>query len=111
VYLAYVQTSVPNGKGPGSSVARGKQLYQANRCQRCHGLEGEGDEAMVYPVVAAQHYAYTLREMLHIQEGSRSNAHPEMAKVLQGVALADIEAMADYLSSLPDYRSAAAGAK
>lgn len=107
VYLAYVQTNTASGKGPGTHVARGKQVYEANRCQRCHGSQGEGDEAKVYPVVAAQHYAYALREMQHVKEGSRSNAHPEMAKALAKISVGDMEAVADYLSRLPDYRQAA----
>ncbi len=103
-YLAYVQTDDENGKGPGTSLARGKKVYEDNHCQRCHGSAGEGSASLVYPVVASQHYNYALREMQHIKEGSRANAHPEMAKVLRQISHTDLQALADYVSHLPDYR-------
>jgi cytochrome c553 len=106
VYLAYVQSDAENGKGPGTNLARGKRLYEENRCQECHGPAGEGDASKVYPVLASQHYAYALREMQHVKEGTRSNGHPDMAKVLKGVAQADLESLADYVSRMPDYRRA-----
>lgn len=105
-YLSKVQTVAENGKGPGTNVARGKQVYEANRCQRCHGLAGEGDAGRVFPVVAAQHYAYTLLEMQHVKDGSRSNGHPDMSRLLKPISREDMEAIADYLSRMPDYRSA-----
>lgn len=108
VYLSKVQTKAENGKGPGTNVARGREVYEANRCQRCHGLAGEGDPGRVFPVVAAQHYAYTLLEMQHVKDGSRSNGHPDMSKLMKKVSREDMEAIADYLSRMPDYRSAAA---
>jgi cytochrome c553 len=103
-YLAGAFTDAENGKGPGTKIEQGKKAYESNRCDKCHGLAGEGNERKVYPVVAAQHYAYTLREMQHVKEGSRSNGHPEMSKVLKAMTKDDLEAIADYLSHLPDYR-------
>jgi cytochrome c553 len=103
-YLAQVQTDLPNGQGPGTQVQRGKKVYETNRCARCHGQRGEGNAGNVYPVVAFQHYEYALREMQHIKDGTRSNGHPEMAQVMRKLSTADIQALADYLSRLPDYR-------
>ena len=105
-YLSKVQTLSENGKGPGTKLERGRQVYESNRCQRCHGLAGEGDPGRVYPVLAAQHYAYTLLEMQHVKDGSRSNGHPDMSKLLKLISREDMEAIADYLSRMPDYRSA-----
>lgn len=106
VYLSLVQSSAANGKGPGTGVARGKQIYLAKRCDRCHGKNGGGDEREVYPVVAGQHYAYLLRELQYIKHGQRGNAHPDMAKLVSKLATDEMEALSDYLSSLPDYRVA-----
>jgi cytochrome c553 len=105
-YLSKVQTAAENGKGPGTNLARGKQVYESNRCQRCHGLAGEGDPGRVFPVVAAQHYTYTLLEMQHVKDGSRSNGHPDMSRLLKLISREDMEAIADYLSRMPDYRIA-----
>jgi cytochrome c553 len=106
VYLAYVQSEAENGKGPGTNLARGKRLYEENRCPDCHGRVGEGEASKVYPVLASQHYQYALGEMQHVKEGSRANAHPEMAKILKRMSQADLESLSDYVSRMPDYRRA-----
>ncbi len=105
-FLSTAVSELDNGYGPGLHVARGKRLYESRKCDTCHGKQGEGDEAKVYPVVAAQHYGYLEREMQMIRIGKRGNAHPDMVKSMKGLTTADIEAIGDYLSRLPDYRSA-----
>lgn len=105
VYLSALETARENGKGPDDMSTRGKALYARHRCVKCHGERGEGDEQRAYPVIAAQHYGYLLREMRHIQEGTRGNSHPDMVKVLKPFSQSDLEAVADYLSRLPDYRT------
>jgi cytochrome c553 len=103
-YLAGVQTQAENGKGPGNNIERGKKAYISNGCDSCHGVAGEGNERKAYPVIAAQHYEYALREMQHVRDGSRANGHPEMSKLLKTMSTVDMEAIADYVSRLPDYR-------
>lgn len=105
VYLETLQTRRENGKGPGTNLARGKALYEADKCASCHGDYGEGDAARAYPVVASQHYGYLVREMEWIRNGSRGNSHPRMVKSIAHYTRADIEAVADYMSRMPDYRS------
>lgn len=107
-YLERLESTRENGKGPDDRTARGRQLYEGGDCIKCHGRRGEGNADEVFPVVAAQHYGYLLREMLHIQEGTRGNSHPDMVKAIAGFSQADLEAVADYLSRLPDHRGAAA---
>lgn len=109
-FLERARSAAENGKGMGDAgrLARAKELYESRRCIRCHGENGEGDEKKVYPVVAAQHYGYLLREMEHIQEGVRGNSHPDMVKALKGVTHADLESLADFMSRMPDYRNTTA---
>ena len=104
VYLAGVRSAAENGKGDASLVARGQEVYAKLRCARCHGKAGQGDEVKLYPVVAAQHYGYLLREMEHVQAGLRGNSHPDMVSGLRGVPAADLQALASFLSHLPDHR-------
>lgn len=104
VFLAGVETTRENGKGTGDFQARGKKLYEQGRCTKCHGQSGEGNDDKFYPVIAAQHYGYLKREMEYIQKGIRGNSHPDMVKAIKNYTHEDIEAMADYLSRLPDYR-------
>ncbi|MBK6557505.1 MAG: c-type cytochrome [Comamonadaceae bacterium] len=58
------------GKGPGTDLARGKELYERD-CAACHGASGQGDAAKFYPMVSAQHYRYLLREVIAIRDGSQ----------------------------------------
>jgi len=100
MYLQGLPIPTSNGKGPGTGLARGKELY-AKDCVTCHGDKGEGKAEKFYPMVAAQHYRYLLREMQFIRDGDRRNSNPEMVKVIKPYSDADMEAIADYLAQLP----------
>lgn len=99
-YLQSLPISANNGKGPGTGLARGKEIYTKD-CATCHGDMGEGDGAKFYPMVAAQHYRYLLREMIYIRDETRRNANPKMVKAIWPYKDADLEALADYMSQLP----------
>jgi cytochrome c553 len=99
VYLQGLPISSENGKGPGTGVAAGKKIYD-NECADCHGNKGEGDAAKFYPMVAAQHYRYLLRELKFIRDGDRRNANPDMVKRIKAFNDDDLEAMADYMAQL-----------
>lgn len=107
VYLQNMKIPHDNGRGPGTNLARGKELYK-NDCHSCHGDNGEGNEKKFYPVLAGQHYKYMLRQMRDIRDGKRRNANPKMVKVVQNYSDADMELVVDYMSrlSMPE-RSAA----
>jgi cytochrome c553 len=98
-YLQGLPIAANNGKGPGTNLVRGKQLYERD-CAACHGVSGEGDAAKFYPMVAAQHYRYLLRELIAIRDGSRGNSNAEMVKVVKPYSPAEIEAVSDYMSQL-----------
>jgi cytochrome c553 len=101
--VSYIQ-SLPvgdsNGKGAGGGVSRGRQLYERD-CASCHGAKGEGEPAKFYPMVAAQHYRYLLREVFSIRDGDRGNSDPAMVHVVKTYSPIDLEAVADYMSQLP----------
>ncbi len=97
VYLQALPISPENGKGPGAALAKGKQLYDKD-CAQCHGVQGEGDAAKFYPMVAAQHYRYLLREVQFIRDGDRRNANPDMVSVIKPYTILEMEAVADYIS-------------
>lgn len=99
VHLQNMKIPRDNGKGPGSSLARAKELY-AKDCQSCHGENGEGDAAKFYPVLAGQHFKYLAREIRDIRDGKRRNSYPKMVKVVKGYSDADADAVADYMSRL-----------
>jgi len=100
---AYVQdlpVAASNGKGAGSDLALGKQLYDRD-CATCHGAAGQGDAAAFVPLVAAQHYRYLLRELLTIGDGSRRNSNADMVKVIKPYSQAELEAVTDHMSRQP----------
>ena len=72
-------------------------------CQSCHGLNGKGQAPDVYdyPVIGGQQKGYLKTQLNHWRSGERSNS---IGGVMNGVAKnltdAEIEALADYISSL-----------
>ncbi len=100
VYLQALPIASDNGKGPGTGVAAGKKIYE-NDCTDCHGNKGEGDGPKFYPMVAAQHYRYLLRELKFIRDGDRRNANPDMVKRIKAYTDDDLDAIADYMAQLP----------
>lgn len=108
VFLAQATTIKENGKGPGDQVRIGEALYTKRGCVKCHGKRGEGNGEKLFPVVAAQHYSYLLREMELVKLGARGNSHPDMVSALRDFSTDEMEAVADYLSRLPDHRQTGA---
>jgi cytochrome c553 len=106
-YLSSLTSVRENGKGAEDMSAQGKKLFTDNKCYSCHGKNGEGNAAKSYPVLASQHYGYLLREMKLIMTGVRGNSNPDMVKAISKFSQSDLEATADYLSRLPDYRTLA----
>ena len=106
VFLESVQSTSDNGKGQGTMLALVKSLYDKGQCASCHGDSGEGKATHAYPVVASQHFGYLVREMQLIQKGQRGNSHPQMVKAMADYSAQDIDALADYMSRMPDYRLA-----
>lgn len=99
VYLASLPVPANNGKGPGTALERGRQLYEKD-CKSCHGRHGEGNAAKFYPALAGQHYLFLVRELHDIRDGKRRNANPKMVKVVKPYTDAEMEAVSDYASRL-----------
>jgi cytochrome c553 len=98
-HLQRLPIATDNGKGPGTRVARGEEIY-ARDCVDCHGSRGQGSAGRYVPMLAAQHYRYLLRELNFIRDGDRLNADSEMVKVMKPYSPDDLEALADYLARM-----------
>ena len=94
-----------NNQTPGD-VAAGKALYQV--CAACHGLEGEGNQALNAPKIAGQESWYVKRQLEYFKNGIRgSNPEdvfgqqmaPMTATLVDDAAMNNIAA---YIQSMPD---------
>ena len=71
-------------------------------CQACHNTDFRGArqaEGMATPRLAGQSYEYLVQEMRRFAEGERKNT-TTMVQIMAGIAPAEREAMARYLSGL-----------
>ena len=98
-YIAKLPMNPNNGVGPGTSLEKGAKLY-ADNCVRCHGDQGQGNDAKYYPRIQGQHYEYLLRQYNWIKAGKRRNANPDMVKQIQNFTDEDTVAVLDYVSRL-----------
>jgi cytochrome c553 len=87
-------------QGEGDQLAYGGALYRTYCARFCHGRRGEGNAATRKPRIQGQHYSYLLRQLKHIRDGIRRNADKAMVRRLQGMTDSQLEALADYVSSL-----------
>ncbi len=98
-YMAKLKLKTTNGKGSGKDLSRGADLYKKD-CLSCHKDNGVGDQAKFVPLLTAQHYEYTMRQLDEMKAGKRKNADKEMMKVVKAYSKADMQAVADYMSRL-----------
>lgn len=103
-YLSALPIPPNMGRGPGTALARGKELYVKD-CASCHGSRGEGNADKFYPLVAGQNYEYVVRQTRAIRDGQRGNANPDMVRAVKGYDDRDIAAVSDYICGLEAPRS------
>lgn len=95
--------------GPGknhdtATVARGRDIYEHGipsqgvpACAACHGPDAQGND--MFPRLAGQHAEYVLKQLASFQSNMRKIA--VMHGVAQNLRTLEMEAVADYLESLP----------
>jgi cytochrome c553 len=98
------QTAVPVRGASAADVARGREIYQGGipaagvpACAACHGADGRGTAA--FPRLAGQHPEYLMKQLLSFQSSMRDVA--VMHGVAQNLQVTQMQAVADYLESLP----------
>jgi len=106
------QKTMKAGTKPGSALAlQGKKLFENGnkklgtyaRCMRCHGKNGKGKSKSnsLFPVIGGQQKAYIIKQLKDFKAGKRKNDPAGMmAMVAQGLSDKEIQAVAEYLSSL-----------
>lgn len=90
----------PLPPSPPQNAERGAMVY-VRTCERCHGPVAEGDENMVMPRLASQHYEYLVKQLKDAAEGRR----PDLAAAHEGMSRKltpdEMQAVAAWLASLP----------
>jgi cbb3-type cytochrome c oxidase subunit III len=100
--VAYISSLPPRraqSTGTGEHLQRGAQVY-ALRCASCHGREAQGSGSEGYPALAAQQYAYLVRQIRDGREGTRPTFSADHIRVLRELTPTDIDAVADHLARL-----------
>lgn len=96
-------------KGSGSSNDKGKKLYLegnlegAYGCVNCHGENGKGKSPnnAMFPVIGGQHKDYLVKQLTDFNKDERKNdPSGMMGDIAKKLTPAEIDAVADYLSSL-----------
>jgi len=80
-----------SGSAIAADAAAGKTV--AARCIACHGMNGEGNAAMVAPKLAGQHEVYLVSALKAYKNGARNNPlMSPMAKPLTDDDIANVAA-------------------
>jgi len=112
--VAYISTLPMNpdhAKGPwdkaSSHYSEGKKIYEKN-CSSCHGENGEGNNALVYPRLQGQHFQYMNQQLIRAKNGTRE-VHPAMKAIVNALTQDELEKALNYISyfEVPDKDKAA----
>lgn len=89
--------------GQGNESLPGAMLYKTKTCLACHGEDGRTPLLPEYAKVAGQSEDYVVRQLKDIKSGARDNgtAVEGMKAIMNMVSEEEMEALAEYISSLP----------
>ena len=88
---------------PKGDVAAGRIRSESERCQECHGLDGNGNgEDGKFARLAGQYPAYIAKQLQDFRSGARK--HDYMMVMAKSLEEADIVDIAAYYGSLPTMR-------
>jgi len=80
----------------------GDALYNSKGCVACHGADAKTPIMPIYPKLAGQGKEYAVAQMKDIKSGARNNGMTAVMKgIIASVSDAEMEAIAEWLASLP----------
>jgi cytochrome c553 len=101
-YVGSLPPSTATALGSGKWLERGGSMY-AQRCQWCHGGQGEGSDERLVPRVAGQQYEYLLRQLHDVVGGRRPNMRAQHLRLLESADMEeeeDLVGLAGYMARL-----------
>ena len=90
--------AAPTKKAVPDNVALGKAITEKNNCVACHTATLVGQQHI--PRLAGQHYDYLLDQLKQFKASTRGDFDGTMTSAAQALTPADIEVLAQYLSTL-----------
>jgi len=97
-------TAVAAGGQDAAAVARGQEVYTAQKCQLCHAVAGKGNKTNPLDGVGTKLSAADIKAwILHPTEmtaKAKSTKKPPMPGKYGGLPAADVDALVAYLQSL-----------
>lgn len=99
-YLSVLPLTRRTVQGDGHAVDAGRERYQRS-CSGCHGDAAEGNDQMLVPRLAGQHFPYLRRQLLDAVDGRRPAVPSPHPQLLGEWSVDDYAGLADYLSRLP----------
>ena len=90
--------AAPTKKAVSDNVALGKAITEKNNCVACHTATLVGQQHI--PRLAGQHYDYLLDQLKQFKASTRGDFDGTMTSAAQALTSADIEVLAQYLSTL-----------
>ena len=105
----YASQAVKTGSAAPELVALGEKIYRSGNaesgvapCMGCHGPNGAGNPAALYPALRGQHAKYTENQLHGFAEGKRvnENAKKMMQILASRMTNREIRAVASYIQGL-----------
>lgn len=97
-YFAAQKAATPNFQADAAKAAAGRKLLEAHYCGSCHLPDLSGQNQV--PRLAGQNYAYLVKQLRGLKDGSRRDIDGTMASAAQALSEQEIEYLAHYLAGL-----------
>jgi len=96
------------GKASTKTLKRGESIYRGgdqekkiSACIACHGPKGTGNAQAGFPSLSGQQKAYVVKQLQDYKSGARlTDVNHIMRDISSNMELADMEAVANYISGL-----------
>jgi cytochrome c553 len=104
----YSSQKIKHDKTDPAGLVLGQKIYRAGSidafvpaCTACHGPNGRGNPAALYPALGGQHAAYTQAQLNAFRESARTNDNNSVMRTIVGrMTDEEIKAVSEYIQGL-----------
>ena len=96
-YYSAQKMTPPTRRPEADIVARGRAVTEKNNCVACHTATLVGQQHI--PRLAGQHKPYLLEQLKAFKASTRADLDGTMTSAAQGLALDELEMVAEYLAT------------